>query len=80
MEDKFENLFPCGVDFDTAGSGTLMQNRCSELGREQIDYIENATVNFSELYEMLGSVYINFELGDRFEKEIESVLKRARGE
>ena len=43
-------------------------------------YIDNLADAFVEMYEMLEGVYKNFELGDRFEKEIESVLKRARGE
>ena len=87
MKDNFKSLFPCGIDFETA-SETLMQNRCAVLGREQVDYIENATVNFSEMYEMLNLMthlvkikYGNLdkEVSDKIE-ESEGLLKRARGE
>ncbi len=88
MKDKFKSLFPCGIDFDTAGSGALMQNMCAVLGRDQVDYIENAAVNFSEMYEMLEQsreMLLNFHrntgsLGAKAKaREIQSLLKRTRG-
>jgi hypothetical protein len=85
MREKFNELFPYGIDFDSAGHGTIMQNRYDELGENQIEYIENATLAHADMYEML-KLAISLMDGDSIEdftyqyKEIESLLKRARGE
>lgn len=85
MKDKFKKLFPNGIDFDSSTHGALMQNRYDELGQEQINYIEDATLNFADMYEML-ELAMSLMDGDSIEdftyqyKEIESLLKRSRGE
>ena len=56
MKEKYKELFPNGICFDGAMHGTLMQNRYDELGQEQINYIEDATLNFADMYEMLDSL------------------------
>jgi hypothetical protein len=89
MKDKFNELFTYGIDFDSAGHNTLMQNRYDELGENQIEYIENATLNFADMYEMLEQskeMLINIHrntgsLGAKAKvEEIEQLLKRAGGE
>lgn len=80
MKDKYRKLFPNGIDFYSAMHGTLMQNRYDELGQEQINYIEDATLHFADMYEMLESTLFNEDLSDEYYNKIESLLKRARGE
>ncbi|MCP4989845.1 MAG: hypothetical protein GY928_28450 [Colwellia sp.] len=91
MRDKFNELFPYALDFDSARHNTLMQNRYDELGKNQIEYIENATLHHADMYEMLESkldlircgIGANYS-GDPKENpkylEVVELLKRARGE
>jgi hypothetical protein len=94
MKEKFNELFPYGIDFDSAGHGTLMQNRYDELGENQIEYIENATLNFADMYkhieediEILKRQSKQHVLGSHELRAInlrietkQKLLKRARGE
>ena len=88
METKFYKLFPNGICFDTAGHGTLMQDRYNELDDEKIKYIENATYMHHEMYKMLESLVEKIEEvivceGHYFndeDKKIKSLLEKARGE
>lgn len=94
MRDKYKKLFPNGIDFDSAVHGTLMQNRYDELGQEQINYIEDATLNFADMYKHIEEdieilkrqakqyVFGSYELRSinlRIETK-QKLLKRARGE
>lgn len=90
MKTKFNELFPNGICFDTAGHGTLMQDRYNELDDGKIDYIETATLMHHEMYEMLlkqselmgfldEQTHPNIEL-DAVKYEIDRLLAKARGE
>lgn len=90
MKEKYNELFQYGIDFYSARHGTLMQNRYDGIGEKQIEYIENATLNFADMYEMLESILEcaedshseihHSDLIHSLHNNIKSILKRARGE
>ena len=51
MKDRFNKLFPCGLDFDVDFSNTALMDRYNELTKEHVEYIENATLHFADMYE-----------------------------
>ena len=77
MKTKFDELFPNGICFDTAGHGTLMQDRYNELSEESIAYIETATLMHHERYKMLLDVRKGIA-EDYWIKDIEELLEKAR--
>ena len=83
MKDKFNKLFPCGLDFDVDFSNTALMDRYNELTKEHVEYIENATLHFADMCEMLERLVSNssFQSNMPFEsEEIEQLLKRIDGE
>jgi hypothetical protein len=80
MKEKFNKLFPYGIDFDSANHGALMQNRYDELDENQIEYIENSTLNFADMYEMLEALKEDYPISHPVSIEIDQLLKRARCE
>ena len=79
MKDKFNKLFPNGLDFDTDVSESALLDRYNQLTNDHVKYIENATLNFADMYEMLESLQEDYPLSHHKGMAIGKLLKRAKG-
>ena len=79
MKEKFNELFPYGIDLELSGMMQI-QNRCDELTEEQVLYIENSTYMFEDMYRMLESLSEDYGFSSGVYKDIQSLLSKARGE